>query len=104
MAEPKKLNRRQEEFVRHYLLDLNASAAYVRAGFRARGNSAEVSAARLLRNAQVAEAIERAMAERSERTKIDAERPARTRQDRLFRPEKGPQRRRFNETDFRTRR
>lgn len=74
MAKAKNCNRRQEEFVRQYLVDLNAAAAYVRAGFRARGNSAEVNAARLLRNAQVAEAIERAMAERSERTKIDADR------------------------------
>jgi phage terminase small subunit len=77
MTEPKKLNRRQEEFVRQYLLDLNAAAAYGRAGFKARGNSAEVNAARLLRNAQVAEAIEKAMAERSERTKIDADRVVR---------------------------
>jgi phage terminase small subunit len=74
MAESKKLNRRQEEFVRQYLLDLNAAAAYVRAGFRARGNSAEVNAARLLRNAKVSEAIEKAMVERSERTKIDGDR------------------------------
>lgn len=74
MVELKKLNRRQDEFVRQYLLDLNGAAAYVRAGFRARGNSAEVNAARLLRNAKVAEAIEKAMAERAERTKIDADR------------------------------
>jgi phage terminase small subunit len=74
MAKAKKLNRRQEEFVRQYLLDLNASAAYIRAGFNARGNSAEVNAARLLRNAQVADAIEKAMAERSARTQISADR------------------------------
>jgi len=74
MANAKKLNRRQEEFVRQYLLDLNASAAYIRAGFKARGNSAEVNAARLLRNAQVAKAIEHAMAERSARTQTSADR------------------------------
>jgi phage terminase small subunit len=74
VAQAKKLNQRQEEFVRQYLLDMNATAAYLRAGFRARGNSAEVNAARLLRNAQVAEAIEKAMGERAQRTKIDADR------------------------------
>jgi phage terminase small subunit len=74
MSNEKRLNRRQEVFIREYLVDLNASGAYARAGFRARGNSAEVNAARLLRNAQVAEAIEKAMGERAQRTKIDADR------------------------------
>jgi len=74
MAEPKKLNRRQEEFVRAYLLDLNAVAAYRRAGYKATGHSAEVAAARLLKNVEVAKAIETAMAERAARTNIDADR------------------------------
>ncbi|WP_292532176.1 terminase small subunit [Methylocystis sp.] len=74
MATGKKLTRKNEEFVRQYLLDLNAAAAYRRAGYTARGNSAEVNAARLLRNAQVAEAIDKAMAERAARTEVSADR------------------------------
>lgn len=74
MAEPKKLTARQEEFVQQYLIDLNASAAYRRAGYTACGNCAEVNAARLLRNAKVAAAIEKAMAERAARNNIDADR------------------------------
>lgn len=48
---------KQEAFVREYLIDLNASAAYKRAGYTAKGNAAETCAARLLRDAQVAAAI-----------------------------------------------
>ncbi len=74
MPAGKTLTRKQEEFVRHYLVDLNAAAAYRRAGYTARGNSAEVNAARLLRNAQVVDAIDKAMAERAARTEVDADR------------------------------
>ena len=69
MAASKNLTARQSVFAREYLHDLNAAAAYRRAGYTARGNSAEVNAARLLRNAQVAEAIESAMAERAREPK-----------------------------------
>jgi phage terminase small subunit len=48
MSAAKTLTCKQDEFVRHYLVDLNATAAYRRAGYGARGNSAEVNAARLL--------------------------------------------------------
>ncbi|MBU3887630.1 terminase small subunit [Methylosinus sp. KRF6] len=68
------LNARQQRFVEEYLIDLNASAAYQRAGYTARGNAAEVNAAKLLRNTQVAAAIELAMSERSLRTEITADR------------------------------
>jgi len=61
---------KQERFVAEYLIDLNATAAYKRAGFTAKGNAAEVNAARLLRNAQVAAAIAKAQEKRSERTEI----------------------------------
>lgn len=74
MTDGKRLTRKQHMFVLEYIVDLNASAAYRRAGFRARGNSAEVNAARLLRNAQVAEAIDKAMAERAARTEITQDR------------------------------
>lgn len=64
---------KQEAFVREYLIDLNATAAYKRAGYVATGNAAEVNAARLLRDAQVAAAIGAAQQKRAERTEIDAD-------------------------------
>ena len=64
---------KQQRFVEEYLIDLNATAAYRRAGYAAKGNAAEVNAARLLRNAQVQEAIVEAQAKRSERTAITAD-------------------------------
>ena len=68
-----RLTAKQERFVEEYLLDLNASAAYQRAGYRARGNSAEASASKLLRNHKVAARIAELRAERSERTKVTAD-------------------------------
>ena len=65
-----KLTPRQALFIEEYLKDLNATAAYIRAGYRGRGNSAEANAARLIRNDKVAAAIEVAKKERAERTKI----------------------------------
>lgn len=73
----KTLTRKQEEFVRQYLLDLNAAAAYRRAGYTARGNAGEVNGVRLLRNAKVAAAIDKAMGERSTRIAITQDRVAR---------------------------
>ncbi|QGP80014.1 terminase small subunit [Sphingobium sp. CAP-1] len=64
------LSPKQQRFVEEYLVDLNATAAYRRAGYAAKGNAAEVNANRLLRNAKVAAAISAAMAARSERTEI----------------------------------
>lgn len=67
------MNDRQRRFVEEYLVDLNATAAYRRAGYKAKGNAAEVNAARLLRNAQVQSAIAEAKARRSKRTEITAD-------------------------------
>jgi phage terminase small subunit len=64
------LSPKQARFVDEYLLDLNASAAYRRAGYSARGNAAEVTAHQLLRNPKVAAAIAEAQASRSTRTRI----------------------------------
>jgi phage terminase small subunit len=61
---------RQSRFVHEYLLDLNATAAYQRSGYKATGNAAAVNAAKLLTNPQIAKAVEVAMAERSARTEI----------------------------------
>jgi phage terminase small subunit len=57
---PKPLSPRQLEFVRLYLGGATAKQAYIDAWYKARGNAAEVNAARLLRNAQVARLVEEA--------------------------------------------
>lgn len=67
------MNAKQKRFVEEYLIDLNATAAYRRAGYTAKGNAAEVNAARLLRNAKVQQAITLAQAARSDRTAITAD-------------------------------
>jgi phage terminase small subunit len=67
------LTAKQQRFVEEYLCDLNAAAAYRRAGYAALGNAAEVNAARLLRNAQVAAEIERRKKRRAEQAEIRAE-------------------------------
>lgn len=65
---------KNQRFVEEYLVDLNATAAYRRAGYVATGNAAEVNAARLLRNAQVAAAIDTRRKQLASRLKIDASR------------------------------
>ena len=67
------LTARQSAFVREYLVDMVASAAYKRAGYKATGNVAEVNAARLLRNAQVKKAIQEAMDKRAAKVEVSAE-------------------------------
>lgn len=71
MAE-KKLTPKQEQFVREYLIDLNATQAAIRAGYSKR--TANEQGARLLVNASVAEAIREAMSKRAKRTEITADR------------------------------
>ncbi len=46
-------NPRHERFVQNVIEGMPASRAYVAAGFKARGNSAETAAGRLLRNVQI---------------------------------------------------
>jgi phage terminase small subunit len=65
---------KQARFVEEYLVDLNATQAFIRAGYTARGNAAEVNAARLLRKAQVQSAISEAMQARRQRTEVTADR------------------------------
>jgi hypothetical protein len=65
---------RHQRFVDEYLLDLNAADAYRRAGYKARGNSAEVNAIRLLRKAQVAAAVAEGMKSRAARVGITQDR------------------------------
>ena len=65
------LTPKQARFVEEYLVDLNAKQAAIRAGYSAK--TAEVQGCRLLRNVQVAAAIQRAQAERSKRTAVTAD-------------------------------
>ena len=64
------LTEKQVRFVEEYLKDLNATQAYIRAGYQARGNSAEANGNRLIRNDQVRAAVDAAMMARSERTGV----------------------------------
>lgn len=65
------LTDKQQMFVREYLIDLNATQAAIRAGYSAR--TAKQQGARLLTNVDVSTALMAAKAERSEKTKVDAE-------------------------------
>lgn len=59
-------------FVQEYLIDLNATAAYLRAGFQSQDPGA--NAARLIKKDRVAQAIAHAMAARSKRIHVDQDR------------------------------
>lgn len=65
------LTAKQQRFVEEYLVDLNATQAAIRAGYSA--PTAQEQGSRLLSNVMVSEAIAALKAERSERTRIDAE-------------------------------
>jgi phage terminase small subunit len=66
----KKLTEQQKRFADEFLVDLNATAAYKRAGYKAQGNAAEVCASQLLRNPKVAEYLAGRRAARIERIEI----------------------------------
>ncbi|QLA17716.1 terminase small subunit [Desulfolutivibrio sulfoxidireducens] len=66
------LTERQERFVEEYLVDLNARQAAIRAGYSPK--TAHSAGPRLRRLPQVAARIERAMAERTERVRIEQDR------------------------------
>lgn len=70
---PALTNDRHERFAQEYLKDLNATAAYKRAGYKATGNGAEVSACRLLARPEVAARVAELQAERAERVKVEAD-------------------------------
>ncbi|HJZ94598.1 MAG TPA: terminase small subunit [Gemmataceae bacterium] len=73
--QPGALTPRQQRFVEEYLIDLNATAAYRRAGYAAKtDNAAAASASALLRNPKVAAVIQVAKSERSARCRLAADR------------------------------
>lgn len=66
---------KQDLFLKEYLKDLNATQAYIRAGYKVKDEkSAAVLANRLLKNVKVQEKIRVAMAEREKRTEITQDR------------------------------
>ena len=67
----KPLTPKQQAFVREYLVDLNASAAYRRAGYTS-GN-ANVTGPRLLANVRIQAELAKHMAARSEKVELTAE-------------------------------
>lgn len=67
-----KLTAKQEAFINEYLIDLNATQAAIRAGYSV--NNADKIGSELLGKTRVSEAIAKAMAERSRRTGITADR------------------------------
>ena len=68
---PMKLTPKQARFVQEYLIDLNAAQAAIRAGYSAK--TARVIGHENLTNPDIAAAIEKAMAERAERTRLTAD-------------------------------
>ena len=68
-----KLTAKQQKFVEEYLIDLNATQAYIRAGYK-NYDSAGVEANKTLNNPKIKKAVDEAMAERSRRTGINQDR------------------------------
>lgn len=66
------MNPKQKAFCEEYIKDFNGTQAAIRAGYAKK--SAPGQASRLLMNANVSAEVSRLMAERSKRTKIDADR------------------------------
>lgn len=66
------LTPQQQRFVEEYLVDLNATQAAIRAGYSA--ETAQQQGSRLLLNVVVGKAVADAMAERSVRTRVTADR------------------------------
>lgn len=69
---------KQQKFVDEYLIDLNATAAYKRAGYAAEGKSAENAASRLLGTVGVRKAIQQAMDARAKRVEVSQDYVLRT--------------------------
>lgn len=59
-----KLTPKQQAFADYYIETGNATQSYIKAGYEAKGNSAEVNASRLLSNAKVSSYIAKVMTEK----------------------------------------
>lgn len=74
-ADGSNLTPKQRRFADEYLIDLNGTAAYKRAGYKAKNdNVAAVEASKLLSNPKIAQFVQKAMDERSKEVKIDSSR------------------------------
>lgn len=69
------MDKRRERFIEEYLIDLNATQAYIRAGYSARG--ANASAAKLLANPSIRARVDEQLAARSRRTGVTQDRVVR---------------------------
>lgn len=67
----KSMDLQHQLFCDHYLISLNAAESYRKAGYKAKGNSAEASAIRLLRNVKVKKYIDYKIRERKKRLAFD---------------------------------
>jgi phage terminase small subunit len=65
------MNSQQQQFVDEYLVDLNATQAAIRAGYSEK--TAYSQGQRLLKNVEIAKAVQEAMGKRSQRTEITAD-------------------------------
>jgi phage terminase small subunit len=75
VSESFNLTNKQKRFCEEYIIDLNATAAYIRAGYAVKNeNSAAASASALLRNPKIQRYIQELMQSRSQTTGITAER------------------------------
>jgi len=72
VSERNQLSPRERRFVEEYLIDMNAGQAAIRAGYP--GKAPRNYAQRCLNKPRVAEAVRAAMAARSVRTRVDADR------------------------------
>lgn len=67
------LTPKQKRFADEYLIDLNATAAYKRAGYKGMGNVAEAGASEILRNPKVSAYVKKRSAEIAEKAGLTAE-------------------------------
>ena len=74
MAKKIELTHLQERFKNNILKGMDGKAAYIKAGDKARGAAAEVNASRLLRNAKVAAASEKAQKKAADKAEVTVER------------------------------
>lgn len=66
------MTRKQQRFIEEYLIDLNAAQAAIRAGYSP--HTASEQGAQLLGNLNIKAAVDKAIAERSRRTGVNADR------------------------------
>lgn len=69
----RKLTPKQEMFCLEYLKDLNATQAYIRAGYKVNGATARVNASKLLANPNISARIEQMKNKRAAKIELDSD-------------------------------